>query len=48
MSLPSDGQDFESAVLNTWGGRGAVLLLERDDDLTARLPEKLAHETHLS
>ena len=41
MSLPSDGEDFESAVLDTWGGRGAVLLLERDDGLGARLLEKL-------
>ena len=41
MSLPSDGEDFESAVLDTWGGRGAVLLLDRDDGLGARLLEKL-------
>ena len=41
LSLPSDGEDFESAVLDTWGGRGAVLLLERDDGLGARLLEHL-------
>ena len=41
MSLPSDREDFESAVLDTWGGRGAVLLLARDDGLGARLLENL-------
>ncbi len=43
MSLPGDGEDFESAVLETWGGRGAVLLLERDDRLGARLLEHLGN-----
>ncbi|MEW1953347.1 aminoglycoside phosphotransferase family protein [Terrabacter sp. NPDC080008] len=41
MSLPSDRDDFESTVLSVWGGRGAVLLLERDDELGARLLENL-------
>lgn len=45
ISLPSDGQDFESAVLATWGGRGAVLLLERDDGLGARLLEILKNRS---
>lgn len=41
LSLPSQGDDLESAVLATWAGRGAVLLLERDDALRARLLENL-------
>jgi streptomycin 6-kinase len=45
MSLPSDGEDFESEVLDAWGGRGAVLLLERDDDLGARLLESLENRS---
>lgn len=45
MSVPNDGDDFESVVLDTWAGRGAVLQLERDDNLGARLLEHLENRS---
>src|SRR5262245_28077859 len=41
MSVPHDAADVESTILETWAGRGAVLLLERDDANRALLLEEL-------
>src|SRR6478609_8934975 len=37
VSYPYPGEDHESMILASWAGRGAVLMLERDDDVGARL-----------
>ncbi|MET9915196.1 aminoglycoside phosphotransferase family protein [Streptomyces sp. NPDC006476] len=46
MSFPRPENRFEPDALSAWGGRGAVLLHERDDDRFAMLLER-AHSTML-
>ena len=41
VTVPHESDDFESVVLATWAGRGAVLMLEHDDAHRARLLEEL-------
>ncbi|MFD4610056.1 aminoglycoside phosphotransferase family protein [Streptomyces sp. NPDC058440] len=47
VSFPHPENRFEPDALSAWGGRGAVLLLERDDDRFAMLLER-AHSTTLA
>ena len=41
MTVPHESDDFESVILATWAGRGAVLMLEHDDAHRALLLEEL-------
>lgn len=45
ISWPHPGNVPEPAALEAWAGRGAVLLLERDDECFAMLLEQLASES---
>ncbi|WP_405427612.1 aminoglycoside phosphotransferase family protein [Streptomyces erythrochromogenes] len=47
VSFPHPENRFEPDALSAWGGRGAVLLHERDDDRFAMLLER-AHPTTLA
>lgn len=45
ISLPYEATRFEAVTLATWAGRGAVLLLERDDANRAMLLDQLSPES---